>query len=230
MSKFVDLSGHQFGRLTAIGRLPSRRMNDGRWRIFWNCLCECKTKTIVESSKLSGGTTRSCGCLKIETAAKQLFKHGHAVHNSDGSRGIGYTIWQNMISRCTNSKNPSFKNYGRRGISVCKRWLDFRNFILDMGAPPFMDSSIDRIDNNGNYKPKNCRWLPLKENRKWRRCTNAVFIDGKRMTGADAAKTLGISQPAMSRRAKKLGSYQAAVDYYLTKGGNPCLTSKNYHP
>ncbi|HEY1814872.1 MAG TPA: hypothetical protein VGG74_21140 [Kofleriaceae bacterium] len=111
--------------------------------------------------------TRSCGCLKRDADARWIesnTKHGDAPH--DGERSPEYSAWAAAIQRCTNPENQSFKNYGARGISVCARWLGnrgFTNFLADMGRRPSSKHSIDRINNDGNYEPSNCRWATAKQ-------------------------------------------------------------------
>jgi hypothetical protein len=136
---------------------------DGRqYRVLWSCNCDCGTKgKIVSGADLRYGGVRSCGCL--------YRFHGHAAGN--GSRE--YRIWTDMLQRCKNPKMKSFRYYGERGISVCERWNVFANFISDMGlCPP--NYSLDRIDNDGNYEPGNCRWATLETQRKNRRKTGTL--------------------------------------------------------
>ena len=91
--------------------------------------------------------------------------HGHA---SDDNRSPVYSAWANMVQRCTNPKSPRWKDWGGRGITICKRWLIFENFLRDMGERP-KGMSLDRDDNDGNYGPKNCKWSTSKEQAAHRR-------------------------------------------------------------
>ena len=148
-----DLTGQRFCRLLALE--PVAKSQDHA--ILWKCLCDCGNFCIVRSSSLLAGQTKSCGCLQKETVANRLRTHGM-------SQSLTYFIWQSMIQRCENPNNRAFKNYGGRGIKVCKKWHRFENFFEDMEACP-LGKTLDRIDNDGNYEFGNCKWSTRHEQR-----------------------------------------------------------------
>lgn len=154
MKKPSDLKGKKFGRLTAVSIYP---VKSPAGAIRWRCICDCGAKSVVISSNLVSGATKSCGCLRRDKAKGPKPKHGMA-HSSE------YTSWKNMRQLCNNKNNVNYRYYGGAGIRVCERWqVSFENFINDMGSRPTEKSKLLRFDNSKGFDPLNCFWGPRTE-------------------------------------------------------------------
>lgn len=152
-----DLTEKRFGRLTAIEPCGLGSCKS----VVWRCICDCGAETFVPSIRLSSGKTKSCGCLSREKTIDR--NKSKATIFTRGNRL--YRIYWGMKTRCYNTADHSYKYYGSRGITMCDEWKNsfvaFRNWALSHGYKPHL--TIDRINNDGNYEPDNCRWATGKE-------------------------------------------------------------------
>ena len=139
-----NFTGQRYGKLLVIHE--AGRINGG---VAWFCRCDCGEATTVRGTRLTAGKVNSCGCMKNRPR--------HAMN-----RSRVYSIWRGMKTRCFNKNHRAFQDYGGRGIQVCERWRTFENFFADMGNPAD-GLTLDRINNDGNYEPGNCRWATWAE-------------------------------------------------------------------
>lgn len=205
-------------RLTVI----SFSHSDGT-SLWWNCSCSCGGQIRVRAYAIRG-YTRSCGCLRREASAI----HAKTMNRSHGlGKPPEYAVWANMLQRCTNPKNRSYKRYGGRGIKVCDRWLKFENFYADIPRRPSPIHSLDRYpDNNGDYEPGNVRWATDSEQAHNK--TNNVNLTylGETHCLTEWARILGIPLPTLHNRLRvgwsveeTLGTPSNNPDMLLTHEG-----------
>ena len=155
MSSVIDLTGHVYGRLTVLFRAPDGVGSKGRRQIQWVCQCSCGNICIIQRGCLRDGHTRSCGCISRERSNSTT--HGM-------TKSPEHVAWRAMKTRCFNPNTASWPDYGGRGITVCPQWRNsFEQFYADMGPHPGPEYSLDRIDNDGDYEPGNCRWATASE-------------------------------------------------------------------
>lgn len=161
---FKDLSGRRFGKL-----LAKERVYRNKRHTEFRCVCDCGSETVVESYTLQKGLSQSCGCTRSEV--KPRLKHGM-------SKTKEHRTWCKIKDRCCNTRDKKYADYGARGIRVCDAWInDFEQFFRDVGPAPSPSYSIDRINNDGNYEPGNCRWATHVEQANNKR-NNALYEYG----------------------------------------------------
>lgn len=194
--------GERYGRLTVVDLF----VDQGN-RYKCRCICDCGNEIIVFQSNLPRGHTQSCGCLKTEIIADGAnTKHGY-------SKTRLYRIWKYMRKRCRNPNDSNFHKYGARGICVCKEWDDsfllFREWAISNG---YNDSlSLDRINNDGNYEPNNCRWASAKTQGNNRRSTRYLELNGIKKTLEEWSETTGLSRSVISARLRLGWSIERAL-------------------
>ena len=183
--------GLEFGLLTVLEMASGKN--------YWLCRCKCGTEKQVRGDHLKTGKTISCGCERTRLASERAHKLHEANTKTGLSRSRTYNVWSNMKSRCSNPKNLAWSYYGGRGIRVCDRWLNFANFLSDMGIPkPVL--TLERINNDGHYEPTNCRWASRKEQQNNRRANHLIEWNNKTQTMAQWAEELGLTFNTFSSR------------------------------
>jgi hypothetical protein len=197
----LDVIGKTFNYVTVVADTGERK---GRAPLYL-CRCVCGTEFLSIASNVAGGNKKSCGCKRgqaqigvkrpwLSELNKQRAKHG-------GYKSKAYSIWRGMLQRCFNPNAKSYHRYGGRGITVCDRWMDFANFLEDMGEAP-ENLTIERVDNDKGYEPGNCVWAPLKVQANNRSDNVNVTHEGKTMTVAQWAEVVGIERKTLEYRIR----------------------------
>ena len=204
MSGFIDLTGRRFGKLIVIYRIENDKYHNAQWL----CKCDCSNETIVPSNRLKSKNTRSCGCLRTF--------HNYRCRNINNKT---YITWKNMIQRCYYTKHHRYKNYGGRGIKVCKQWLKpkgqgFLSFLKDMGEKP-EGLTLDRIDNNSNYCLENCRWDTYETQSRNTSKNILITINSRTMCLKDWCVELNINYKTMHKKIRRGASPKDVIKRYM---------------
>lgn len=191
--RFVDMAGQKFGYLT-VKRLVGKNKHR---MAMWECECECGKLATLSRNALITGNTSSCGCKWADANTT----HGHKKKGTGKHRGTKtYKCWQQMKHRCTNPKNPHWKDYGGRGITVCQRWLEsFENFLQDMGEAP-EGMTIERSNNHLGYSKENCRWVSNDVQQRNRRNNVRITIGDETKCAAEWARIAGLPSRVIRSR------------------------------
>jgi len=209
MRKKVDLIGSKFNKLTVIGYLGK----DKNRKSLWICKCNCGNQNflVVRGNDLISEKQKSCGC--IHNIYRGLSKKEPRI----------YKAWINMKYRCINPHNKDFQSYGGRGIKICPEWLAedngfviFCNWALSAGYKDNL--TIDRIDNNGNYEPKNCRWITIKEQQNNKSSNHYIIYNKKQYTVSQLSELTGISRYKIKTGLIKGLSAEDIVAYHQKDG------------
>ena len=204
------LDGEVFGKLTVVSTFKKVTQDQQGYRIMCRCLCACGSVAEIDAYSVTSGRTVSCGCVRRKTRDPNITGKKFKAE---------YVSWQKMKQRCYAKDDGDYTSYGRRGIKVCDRWMGeygFENFILDMGSKPDDSYSIDRIDNDGNYTPENCRWATPKEQANNRRNNSRIMYKGEELTIEECANRLGIKVSTLRSRLATLGD--KTINDVLVKG------------
>lgn len=214
MGRFRDLTGQKFGRLTCVAFVGRNKEYDA----LWLCRCACGKEHTTRAGTLLNGHTKSCGCLQREMVGKAHTTHG-LYYDENGKRSKLSKAWDSMKRRCLNSKELYYRYYGGRGISICKQWMDYKNFHDWAIKNGYRDGlTIERIDVNGNYEPGNCKWIPKGEQSRNRRGRHIIFYMGQSRMLTEWGNILNIDPKVLSNRLRRGWSVERAFNQSLRRG------------
>ena len=222
MGKIIDLKGKKFNKLSVIEFAYTKKQPSGKSVAFWKCLCDCGNISYVSATHLKSNHTTSCGCA-LKQHQKNLGEYNYA--NGLSNTRIG-RIYYNMINRCKNPNVSSYKYYGAMQIKVCEKWQPKNNGFKNFCDWAFQNGynenlTIDRIDNNGNYEPNNCRWVDLYIQANNKKKTKRYEYKGEKLTIAEISRKYNIGYFLLHSRVERLGwDIVEAVETPIVLGRN----------
>lgn len=222
MSKFIDITGNKYNKLTVIRRVKSNIKGLPRWL----CQCECGNYTEVNGNNLKNGAVKSCGCLLKDPENAKHFGEPRKKEKTLEEVRL-YRIFRGMITRCENKNNPAYKNYGARGIKICNEWrnsfLSFYQWAINNGYK--LGLTIERINVNKDYEPLNCKWISRRQQNFNKRNSYNFIINGKRQCLSAWCKEYNMPYLTVYNRITKFGM---SVEDALTKPINIKKRNKLY--
>lgn len=187
----------KFGRLTVLERSDDRIVPSGRREPMWKCVCECGHAATVSGLHLRSGHTQSCGCMKRESLSATAYRHG-----GTGTRLYG--IWSGLRNRCNNPNRRRYNDWGGRGIKVCDEWNDFLNFKEWALLSGYSENlTIDRINNDMDYSPSNCRWATRSEQMRNTRYNVNYTYNGKTLCLLEWCEVAGVKYGCARSRLRR---------------------------
>jgi len=186
--------GDRYIRFTILKEVQTKEYPNGSSHRMFECMCDCGNSRIIGLASLRSGATQSCGCLRDELVT---------THGMSDTRQ--YNIWDSMLQRVTNPKNDRYKDYGGRGITVCKNWLNFECFWEDMAEGYSDELTIDRRDNTKGYCKENCQWSDRKTQQRNRRSNHIIKFRGEEKCIAEWAEDIGMGYTTLCARIHILG-------------------------
>jgi len=209
MAKHINIAGNKYNRLKLIKHVSSNP-------IKYECLCECGNTKILAVEPIKYGRVKSCGCLN-----KEKLKTTNLIHGE--SHSPTYNTWKNIRARCNNKRNTQYKDYGGRGIKVCKEWGTFNNFLHDMGKKPGPKFQIERLNNSLGYNKTNCVWATIHTQQRNKRSNHNITYQNKTQCLTDWATELGLSTAVLYARINRL-------KWSIDKSFNTPLLRQNKEP
>ena len=212
----LTLTGVRVNFLTVIRKTDMRYGSS----VVWECVCDCGNTYLTTAHKIKAGVAKSCGCKAYDKRRSELLKHGASTLNS--KLRYTYVAWLAMIQRCFYKKHKSYDVYGGAGITVVDAWRDFSNFLSDMGERP-RNTTIGRINHNGNYEKCNCRWETPKQQANSKKTNRLIAYGSEIYTFSQLAEKAGLRQDTFTKRIDSGWSVEKAVTTPLKK-----LNRKNH--